>query len=185
VFGEVVACPTNVPPEACFDIYPFELEAEFEGRPRTFVLDARRGADCLDATSYYVLARVWFDTASGDLGPFVRQLSPIPLLASAAGLSVAPDELVFNAFGRQTPPGQLLTVASTCSAALDWRVTPSAPWLHAAPASGESSQPGSVLVTVDVSDLDPAHGPFTGTLTFTAPGLPIPVVVPVTLNLAC
>jgi hypothetical protein len=183
---EVAACADSVPPERCSGEYPFSAEGPAPEGTGTFRFIAHRGTDCLEASGYYFVAQVTLERDGTIIGPFVSEPTRTSLLApTAETLSVGPRELVFNAFGKQSPPMETLTIRSRCGGPLDWTVAASEPWLQVSPTTAASATDRTeVLVGIDATNLDPGQGPFTATLTITSTSGGS-VTVPVVLNLAC
>jgi hypothetical protein len=188
VFGEVVACPSSVPAYRCSGAGPFDLDGFFSGPPGTFHFTARREAACGPDVDYYFVARVSLEAGFDELGPFLSPLTHTSLPAAPTEpLRVLPDGIVFNAFGREAPLPREIVIASGCGSPLGWSVVASEPWLRVTPSAGTTNRAdaSTAKVEIDLSGLDASQGPFTGTLTFSAPGATAPVTVPVVLNLAC
>ncbi|HYW72160.1 MAG TPA: hypothetical protein VE961_14085, partial [Pyrinomonadaceae bacterium] len=106
---------------------------------------------------------------------------PISLLPN---LISAPTSLQFSGVaGTPITTPQTLTITSN-GAALDFAVTTDQPWLHASPASGNTSGTNTINVTVDTTGLAASQTPYQGNVKLTSAGAGnSPLSVPVSLTL--
>ena len=87
------------------------------------------------------------------------------------GLTVSPSALTINRGTTETGLLGILQVGNTGSGSLNWTAGSNAAWLSASPASGTATAGGADFVEI-VQSAARAAGTHTGTLTFSAPGVP-------------
>ena len=97
---------------------------------------------------------------------FLCAAAPAPV----ATILLSPATLTIDApVGGPAPSPSTLTVQNTGDARLNWKATPSAPWLHVSPGNGKLNSSASIAlsVTVNLNNLTP--GTYTGSITVSDP----------------
>lgn len=157
----------------------------FAGPPGVFTFAGHR-YDYFDWSDTNELMLELYAT-KGDvvLGPFYPHLGSVDLPESSQSwLSVSPQRIDLLALAGQSPVSTTAYL-STFGDSIAWTATTDVPWLDVKPGAGSAyfGAKGPWIVA-DTTGLDPDASPFTGTITFHAPGSqPGAVSVPVTLTL--